>query len=312
MKIVINARMRGLLEGKLPAVVVPHYVASMAEAEAAIDDAEAAWLDFFPDPGRNAIALGRKLRWFSTSFAGVDTLPVAEMRARGAILTNGAGLNAIPCAEYALLGVLALAKNLPEVIRMGDRHEWPRASPGTGELPESRALVIGYGAMGRAVGERLRAFGVEVVGVRRTPGDEAGVIGADAWRARLAEFDWIILTAPSTSQTRHMIGAAEFAAMKPSACLINVARGTLIDQDALIAAVREGRLRGAWLDVMTPEPLPADHPLWDVPGITLSMHLSGRSQTRAVERAAALFLDNVARFVDGRPLRNVVDPALGY
>lgn len=312
MKIVINARMRSLVEGRLPDGIVPCYAASADEAAAVIGDADAAWLDFLPESSNDAIAAGKRLRWISTFFAGVDNLPVEQMRARGIALTNGAGLNAIPCAEYAVMGMLSLAKNLPEVVRAGDRHEWPARSPGTGELHDSRALVIGYGAMGRAVSERLRSFGVRVTGVRRTPGDEAGVIGPDEWRPRLGDYDWIILTAPSTGETRQMIGAAELATMKRGACIVNVARGTLIDQDALIAAVREGRLGGAWLDVTTPEPLPADHPLWDVPGITLSMHLSGRSQTRTMDRAAALFLDNAARFVEGRPLRNVVDPALGY
>jgi phosphoglycerate dehydrogenase-like enzyme len=312
MKIVINARMRPLVEGKLPPTLQPHYVDSPEEAAATIGDAEAAWLDFFPLSSTTAIEAGTRLRWLSTLYAGIDALPVKTIRARGTQLTNGAGLNAVPCAEYAVMGVLSLAKNLPEVIRAGDRHQWSLATPGTGELLDSHALILGYGAMGRAVGERLRGFGVIVTGVRRTPGDEAGVIGPDDWRARLSEFDWIILTAPSTSETQHMIGEEELAAMKSGAFIVNVARGTLIDQNALIAAVRGGRLAGAWLDVTTPEPLPADHPLWDVPGITISMHLSGRSQTRTTERAATLFLDNAARFAEGQPLRNLVDLSLGY
>ena len=189
---------------------------------------------------------------------------------------------------------------------------WTPQAPGVAELYESKALVIGYGAIGREIGKRLRGFGVEVTGVRRTPLGEAGVIGPNEWPARLGEFDWIIIAAPGTDETRHVIGAVELAAMKPSAVIVNIARGTLIDQDALLAAVTGKSIAGAFLDVTDPEPLPADSPLWTTPGIVVTGHASGRSQTRMAERASALFLDNLGRYRDGGELRNLVDLKLGY
>ncbi|WP_275956604.1 NAD(P)-dependent oxidoreductase, partial [Sphingomonas sp. dw_22] len=158
--------------------------------------------------------------------------------------------------------------------------------------------------------ERLAGFGVTVTGVTRSGAE--GTIGPDDWRARLGEFDWIVLAAPATHESRAMIGEAELRAIKPSAWIVNVGRGELIDQDALIEAANERRIAGAFLDTVTPEPLPADHPLRTTPNIILSMHLSGRSQTRMFTRATALFIENLHAFLEGRPLRNEVDLAAGY
>jgi phosphoglycerate dehydrogenase-like enzyme len=244
--------------------------------------------------------------------AGLDYLPLGLLGERGVVVTNGAGLHAIPCAEYVLMGMLAAAKNYLQIARAQDRGEWLKTPPGVIELADSTALIIGYGQIGQAIAERLRAFGVAVTGVRRRGGDDPAVIGADAWRARLSEFDWVILAAPATGETAKMIGAEELSRMKPGARLVNVARGALVDQPALVAALQAGTLAGAVLDVTDPEPLPKGDPPWGVPGAIITMHLSGPSQTRLPERAAALFLDNVHRFVEGRPLRNRVDLAAGY
>jgi phosphoglycerate dehydrogenase-like enzyme len=172
--------------------------------------------------------------------------------------------------------------------------------------------VIGYGAIGREIGQRLRAFGIEVTGVRRTVDASQGVIDATAWRARLAEFDWIVLAAPATDDTRAMIGAAELAAAKPGACLINIARGDLVDQAALIAALESGQIGGAFLDATTPEPLPPEHPLWRAPNAIVSMHMAGQGQTTAFRRGAARFLRNLEKYLAGAPLEHVVDLARGY
>jgi phosphoglycerate dehydrogenase-like enzyme len=178
------------------------------------------------------------------------------------------------------------------------------------ELSQSRALIIGMGAIGRAIAERLAAFGVAVTGVRRSPSSEPGLIAPDAWRARLGEFDWIVLAAPLTAATRRMIGAEELARMKASAWLVNIARGGLVDQPALIAAAP--RIGGAILDVADPEPAPPDDPIWGVPNLIVTMHMSGNAQTRMWERAAALFLENLERYRAGQPLRNVADLDAGY
>jgi phosphoglycerate dehydrogenase-like enzyme len=164
--------------------------------------------------------------------------------------------------------------------------------------------------MGKAIAARLTAFGVEVTGVRRSDGP--GVLGPNAWRQRLGEFDWVILSAPSTAETAKLIGASELVAMKKSAWLVNMGRGPVIDHAALIAALKSGEIAGAYLDVTDPEPLPTDDPLWALPNVILSMHLSGRAQTGLFDRGARLFLENLDAYRQGRPMRNEVDLSRGY
>ena len=277
-----------------------------------IADADIAWVDMQP-PHLVAEALaasGASLKWVSTIYAGLDAFPLATLRARGVTLTNGVGINALAVAEYAVLGVLAAAKRFDMVVRAQDRHEWLGASPGKIELFETAALIVGYGAIGQMIGDRLAAFGVAVTGVTRSGRD--GTLTPDAWAASLGAYDWVILAAPSTDATKTLIGAAELAAMKPGAWLINIARGDMIDDDALLAALHEGGIAGAFLDPTNPEPLPADHPLWSAPNCMISMHLSGRSQTKMFRRGAELFLENLAAFAAGRAMRNVVDLDAGY
>jgi len=203
-----------------------------------------------------------------------------------------------------------VAKGYREVVRAQDRHEWLMESPGKLELADTKALIVGYGEIGQRVDRILQGFGIEVVKVRRSVG--TGVLTSDEWRARLGEFDWVILAVPGTAETEGMIGAAEIAAMKPTAVLVNVARGSVVDQDALVAALTEQRLGGAFLDVTTPEPLPADHPLWSLPNAHVTMHLSGRAQAKMFKRAAARFLDNLGRYRRGEPLWPQVDFERGY
>ena len=309
--LVLPALARPLVEPHLPQDLDVRWFASAEEAYALAPEAEIGWLDMQqPAKVGRAIELATKLKWLSTIYAGMDAFPLDLMRERGTILTNGVGINTIAVAEYAVMAVLTAAKGYREVVRAQDRREWLTASPGTVELFESKALIVGYGAIGRAIGERLKAFGVEVTGVRRSPGGEPGVIGPDDWKPRLGAFDWVILIAPSTSETQALIGASELAAMKREAWLINFARGTLVDQAALVDALERRAIAGAFLDVTDPEPLPADHPLWRL--ATISMHLSGRAQTKMFQRSTALFLDNLARYRAGQPLRNQVDLALGY
>lgn len=310
MKAVLPAIARPLIEPGLPAGLDVHWFTDQAEAIALVADADIAWVDVFPPgPGKIVVA-GERLRWVFTVLAGIDAFDVELLRDRGTILTNGVGISAVAVAEYTVLGMLAAAKRFDQVIRMADRQEWPSKAPGTRELFESRALIVGYGTIGRAIGDRLAAFGVDVTGVTRSGRD--GTLTPDGWQARLAEFDWVILAAPSTIETSAMIGTGELAAMKPGAWLVNMARGDMIDQAALILALEEGRIGGAFLDVVDPEPLPPGHALWSAPNVIHSMHLSGRSQARLFERAAALFLHNVHAFVDGRPMKNIVDLDAGY
>ncbi|MBA2919836.1 D-2-hydroxyacid dehydrogenase [Sphingomonas sp. MAH-20] len=313
MILVLPALARPLLAPHLPADVETRWFASAEDAYAMAPGAEVGWLDMqVPRNTGRAIELGESLKLVTTIYAGTDAFPLQRMKARGTRLTNGSGINTNAVAEYAVMGMLALAKNYAEVVRAADRHEWLLDAPGKVELQDSRALIIGYGAIGGRIGEILRGFGVHVTGVRRSPAGEPDMLGPNDWRGRLGAFDWVIVAAPSTAETAHLLGPAELAAMKPSAYLVNIARGTLIDQDALIEALRSRRIAGAHLDVTDPESLPADHPLWEAPNAVITMHLSGRAQTRMFQRAAALFLDNLARYRAGEPLINEVDLDLGY
>lgn len=312
-KAVISALVRPLLEASIPDGVQVAWIGSAEEAQREVVDAQIAWVDMHDKQAmRDVIQAGAQLKWVSTLYAGLDHFPVEELTARATRVTNGVGINTIAVAEYAVLGMLSMAKGYADVVRAADRKEWLWASPGTIELFETRALIIGYGAIGSAIGERLRGFGVEVTGVARTARPDAGILGADDWRARIGEYDWVVIATPATRETDALIGAPDLDAMKPEAILVNIARGECVDQEALIAALKTKSIAGAFLDVTTPEPLPADHELWTLPNVQISMHLSGRAQNRMFQRAAALFGDNLGRYVRGEALVNEVDLTLGY
>lgn len=311
MKVVLPVLARPLLDSHLPAGLTVAWVTTREEAAHAMADAEIGWVDLYPHGlTPEAVAAARSLKWLFTAIAGIEVLDTAALARAGTIVTNGNGLIAVAVAEYAVLGMLAAAKRFDAVVRLADQQMWPDNAPGRIELFRTSALIIGYGAIGRAIGERLTAFGVAVTGVTRSGRD--GTLTPDAWRARLGTYDWVVLAAPSTDATKIMIGPDELAAMKDSAWLINIARGEMVDQDALIAALSTRRIAGAFLDTVTPEPLPPGHPLWSVPNVIHSMHLSGRSQTQMFPRAAGLFLRNLDAFLAGRPMENVVDLSAGY
>ena len=213
MKAVLPALARPILEPRLPADLEVDWFASREEAMTMIADADIAWVDMQRpgDTGATAAA-GLRLKWLSTIYAGIDAFDTGLLKDRGTILTNGVGINAVAVAEYAVMGVLAAAKRFDEVIRIADTHRWPTDAPGKIELLDTKALVIGYGAIGRLIGERLAAFGVSVTGVTRSGRD--GTLTPDAWRGQISDYDWVILAAPSTGATQAMIGADELAAMK--------------------------------------------------------------------------------------------------
>jgi phosphoglycerate dehydrogenase-like enzyme len=311
MKAVLPALARPLLEPRLPAGLDVSWFASREDAMEMIVDADIAWVDM-QKTGTigEAVAGAKQLKWLFTILAGIDFLDLPALRLQGTVVTNGTGINALAVAEYAVMGVLVAAKRFDEVVRIADRHEWTITPPGQVELFETKALIVGYGTIGALIGDRLKAFGVEVTGVTRSGRD--GTLTPDAWTPKIGDYDWVILAAPSTGETQALIGANELAAMKPSAWLINIARGDMVDQDALIEALTKRRIAGAFLDTVSPEPLPPEHPLWVAPNTIHTMHLSGRSQTKMFQRAAALFLDNLDAFLAGREMRNVVDLEAGY
>ncbi|RYY22861.1 MAG: D-2-hydroxyacid dehydrogenase [Sphingomonadales bacterium] len=311
MKAVLPALARPLVEPHLPDGLDVRWFTTTEEAVSWAADADIGWLDHnVPTQWARNVAAGTNLKWLSTIYAGLDMLDKPPLVARGTRVTNGSGVNAHAVAEYAVMGALVAAKRFDQVVRAADRHEWPMDAPGKLELFETNALIIGYGTIGKLIGERLAGFGVTVTGVTRSGAE--GTIGPDAWREKLGEYDWIFLAAPATHESEAMIGEAELQAMKPSAWIVNVGRGELIDQDALMIACAKRRIAGAFLDTVTPEPLPPEHPLWTTPNIIHSMHLSGRSQTRMFLRGAALFVENIHAFMEGRPLKNEVDLTAGY
>jgi phosphoglycerate dehydrogenase-like enzyme len=311
MKAVLPAIARPLIEPHVPAGVDVHWFSTADEAVAMVADAEIAWVDNNkPSEWARAVAAGIGLKWLSTIYAGLDKLDTELLRERGVRVTNGSSVNAHTVAEYAVMGALVAAKRYDQVVRIAETRIWPYDAPGKAELFESSALIIGYGTIGRLIGDRMRAFEAKVTAVTFSGRD--GSLTPDQWRDRLGEFDWVFLAAPATSESRAMIGAAELQAMKPSAWIINVGRGDLIDQAALVEALDRRQIGGAFLDVVSPEPLPADDPLWSAPNALLTMHLSGRSQTRMFVRATAIFVENLRAYVEGRPLRNEVDLAAGY
>ncbi|MEQ1542613.1 MAG: D-2-hydroxyacid dehydrogenase [Novosphingobium sp.] len=308
---VLNAQLRPLLEARLPEWVDARWYSSKEEAVDLAPEAEIAWFDMHDKVAKaEAVRRATCMRWLNSIAAGVDSFPLDLLRERGVIFTNGAGINAVTIAEYVVMGMLNIAKGYRAVMRAQDRHEWLRDSPGKRELQDSRALVLGYGAIGQLIDARLAAFGVDVVKVRRSPG--AGTLGPNEWRAHLGTFDWVILAVPATAETEAMIGAPELAAMKPDAVLINIARGSVVDQTELMIALRAGQIGGAFLDVTTPEPLPSDDPLWDMDNVHLTMHLSGLAQSRMFERSAERFLTNLERWRTGQPVAPQVDLTLGY
>lgn len=308
---VLSALIRPLLEPQLPDWLDVRWFASKDEALALAPDAEIGWFDLHDHAAMaEIVTAAANVKWLNSIYAGLDFLPLDLLARRGTAITNGAGINAITIAEYVVMLMLVEAKGYRDVVRAQERREWLLDSPGKKELAGSSALLIGMGAIGRLVKARLEAFEVAVTPTRRTPG--AGEHGPDEWRARLGEFDWVILALPATAETEHLIGADELAAMKPGAVLVNIARGSVVDQAALVAALGAKRIGGALLDVTTPEPLPADHPLWALDNAQVTMHLSGRAQDKMFVRSAERFLANLARYRAGEPVAPRFDPALGY
>ncbi len=310
-KAALSALIRPLVEPRLPDWVEPHWFMSREEALEVAPTAEIGWFDFNEKaPMVETVRAAENLKWLNSIYAGLDFLPLDLLRERGTVVTNGAGINAITIAEYVVMLMLAHAKGYRDVVRAQDRHEWLLDSPGKRELAGERVLLLGLGAIGGLIKARLEAFDMEVVPVRRSGGE--GALRPDEWRGRLDEFDWVVLAVPSTPETVNMIGADELAAMKSTAVLVNIARGDVVDQDALVEALQAKAIEAALLDVTTPEPLPEDHPLWSLDNAQVTMHLSGRAQTKMFQRSADRFIENLDRWHRGEPVEPRLDLTLGY
>ena len=250
------------------------------------------------------------LRWVHIHSAGADRPIFVELRERGVAITTSSGANALVVAQSAVLGLLALARHWPSLLEAQRERRWsPLIATGLPrDLQGQRAVVVGWGPVGKEVGRLLRAFGIDVIVVRRSAaGNESGFETVPVSRLRevLPQADWLLLACPLTPQTRGLIGEAELALMPRHGRLINVARGELIDQEALVEFLRTGRIAGAYLDVFCPEPLPKDSPLWELPNVIVTPHSAGFSDGNQ-KRVAQMFLDNLDRWAQGKPLLNRV------
>ena len=257
------------------------------------------------------------LLWFQQWGAGADWL----LRFPAAVdmpfvLTNASGVHAVPISEHVLAYLLAFARGLPTAFGQQSRSEWrPVPAASVFELKGKTLLLVGAGAIGARVARLAAAIEMSVVVLRRDASRH--VQGADAVHAHsdlpsvLPHADFVVVTAPLTSATRGMFGAAEFHAMKRSAYLVNIGRGGIVKESELVAALQDGTIAGAGLDVFEHEPLPADSPLWRLSNVVITAHYSGATPSYT-ERALGIFLENLERFREGRELINVVDKQQGY
>jgi phosphoglycerate dehydrogenase-like enzyme len=265
------------------------------------------------DALRDSWAVAGRLRWVQVAGVGVDWALFPELIESGVVLTNSRGVFDTSMPEYVLSLMLALVKDLPGTVRAQQDRRWEHRL--LRPLAGRRAVIVGAGSIGRATGRLLRAVGLAVTLVgrgEREGAPEDGRIRAVAdLRGLLASADWLVLVTPLTAETRGLVGARELASLPAGARVVNIGRGPVLMEGALIESLRTGKLAGAALDVFEQEPLPADSPLWAMPNVIVSPHIGGDiSDTPAVFTDA--FLANLERYMRGQPLQNVVDKRLGY
>ncbi len=270
----------------------------------------------YPDP-KSLLDAGPGVRWVQATSAGIGQFVAKHgLHRPSTVLTTAAGVHAKPLAEFVLWGMLAFAKGYPIARKQQREGVWKRFVGG--ELGAATVAIVGLGSIGREVARMARTMGARVLGTKRTTeGFTAEQLGVDelfAWRdlhAMIGDADYVVLIAPHTRETVGMMDAAAFAAMKPGSVLINIGRGTLVQEPALLDALDHGPLAGAVLDVTPVEPLPEGHPLWARDDVIVFPH-SASTSVRENERLTDLFLDNLRRFRTGEPLRNVYDPVREY
>lgn len=287
-----------------------------AERRAAFADAEVL---FATKISVDEFAIAKRVRWMHSSAVGVDPLLRGPVIESPVLVTNSRGVHSDAIAEHAISLVLGLRRQLHTAIQRQVAREWAQVElhgPVTPPLSETRLLVIGLGSIGSRVAVLAAGLGMRVTGIRRRvteplPMGVSEVAGLERLVPELGAADVVVLALPRTEDTRALIGSAELAAMKPSGLLVNVARGKLVDETALVEALERGQIAGAGLDAFQQEPLPSDHPLWRAKNALITPHtasFAGDYWRPVVD----LFLDNLARFKRGEPLLNVVDKTRGY
>jgi glyoxylate/hydroxypyruvate reductase len=284
--------------------------------ETLLDGAEILF-DFGPLELAPTLAARERLRWVQGTSAGVGRfVERIGLLDSDVVVTTASGVHARPLAEFALLAMLMFGKNTLHLTRQQREHRWERHADE--EVRGKLVCVVGLGKIGREVASLARALDARVVGVVRDPaGREAEELGVERLVSTadvdelLPEADVVVLATPHTPETHHLLDARRLALLRPTAILVNVARGDVVDEPALVDALRGGRLRGAALDVFEREPLPPDSPLWDLPNVFVSPH-SASTVAAENERIVELFCRNLRAFLDGAPMVNVLDKSLLY
>jgi phosphoglycerate dehydrogenase-like enzyme len=262
----------------------------------------------------------RKLKWLHSTAAGVAQLMYPELRDSGILVTNPRGIFSVPMAEHTMGLLLALARNFPDSVRQQDQCHWSQQElwdkpQHLTELNGQVLLIVGYGSIGRELARRAKAFDMRVWGVTRSgegdPAHAERIVAASQLDEVLPQADYVVVAAPETPATKRLIGAAQIARMKRGARLLNVARGSLLDEATLVRALEAGALAGAALDVTETEPLPPESPLWRAPNLLITPHTSAVSD-RLWSRETALLMDLLEHWFDGREMFNRVDFSRGY
>ena len=288
------------------------------ERGASLDPAAQAEVGLIPpdaDRARALLAAAPRLRWLHTISAGVERLLIPEIVDRpDLVLTNNTGAYDVPIAEHVVAMLFAASKRVPGHLASQARHDW-KGDLEHSELRDATLVILGLGSIGGELARLASGLGMRVLGVRRdasrsVPGVER-VVPPEQLGELAAEADYLAVTSALTPATRGLLSAEVIARLPSHAWVVNIARGAIVDEPALIAALREHRIGGAALDVFAVEPLPADSPLWDLDNVIVTPHVSN-SSPRVRERSLALVVENVRRFKAGEPLLNVVDPAVGY
>lgn len=261
-----------------------------------------------PDRLKALLAVAPGLRWYHTLSAGVDRILLPELERPGFVLTNNSGAYDLAIAEHVVALIFAAAKRLPGSFAAQGRHDW-HDDPRSSDVRGATLVILGLGSIGGELASIARGLGMRVIGVRRTGGD--GAVTPERFPDAAAEADYLAVCAPLTPATRGMVSADVIARMRPSAWIINISRGDVIDEPALLAAVKERRVAGAALDAWWAEPLSKDSEWWDLPNVIVTPHTSFSSPS-VRERSLALVHENLRRFKAGAPLLNVVDTRLGY
>ncbi|MGB9867632.1 MAG: D-2-hydroxyacid dehydrogenase [Bacillota bacterium] len=282
--------------------------------EGLVEDAEV-FLNLIGGPGitRELFPKATQLRWIQVGAAGVDDVLFPELVESPVVVTNCRGIHASTISEHVFAMILAFARGLFKFQRDRKLRKWDRT--GVSEVSGKTIGIVGLGAIGSKIARRAKCFGMKVIGVKKHTTQAVPyvdkLVSQDELLQALPEMDYVVISVPLTAETFRLIGERELKAMKPTAYLINIARGKVVDEAALIRALKEGAIAGAGLDVYEVEPLPAESELWDMENVIFTPHVAG-TFSENVERITEIFVENLKRYVAGQEMINVVNKRLGY